>query len=66
MDSFDELYGSMASRMEGVYWGVQILWFSVGFGVCFVVLSVLASRMASQIGGIVQYPDRRPKLGVQN
>ena len=66
MDSFDELYGSMASRMEGVYWGVQILWFSVVLGLVFVKLSVLASRMASQIGGIVQYPDRRPKLGVQN
>jgi hypothetical protein len=66
MDSFDELYGSMASRMEGVYWGVQIHVVFVVCGLVFVKLSVLASRMASQIGGIVQYPDRRPKLGVQN
>ena len=66
MDSMDEFYGIYGVPNGGVYWGVQIRVVFVVCGLVFVKLSVLASRMASQIGGIVQYPDRRPKLGVQN
>ena len=58
--------GLWRPEWRGSIGGVQIHVVFVVLGLVFVKLSVLASRMASQIGGIVQYPDRRPKLGVQN
>ena len=66
MDSIDEIGVSMASRMEGVGGGYKLLWFYVGFGVCFVDCPYWRPELGVLYSIRIGVPNGVPNWGVQN